>query len=144
MCEQAIEDSRKEMTQKWVRMTATSPFHTDYLDREDKRIERQKISEKNREHEKFVKTTLKNMTGKPDYEICPMETIQDKFSNVHDGIKSLSLQLRLHNRSKITTYKEKDFCEKLITDEVEKLYKKFPGVIEKEKCEDFVKFRKIK
>lgn len=124
----ATEDSRHEMTLKWIHKTLHSPFNENLLTSLEKRSDRYDKITSMKKTELKKQNILDSMTGLPKFEECPKEKILNDFKNFETQI---ALEYRLKERSAKVIQKEKLFVDSMLESELFQLKEKFPKLKEK-------------
>ena len=121
-----MDDNNKKRIEQWKAKTAKSPFNTDYYNKEVERERRSNEVKSFKEHKHAVNHALRNMEGKPDYDVCPPVVIPKVTSDV-------GVQMALHYRTLKTNQdeieKEKKMLKSLIKNELKLIEETFQDQI---------------
>jgi hypothetical protein len=123
--------SRQAMTDKWVNMTKTSPYHNNLVAIEERRRSQMEKKENIKEIDRLKQATLDKMTGLPSFEVCPKDKIYQNDFNF-DNISQVALEYRLQARAQKVIRHEKAFVDGMIMGEISTLHEKFPTILKRE------------
>lgn len=123
--------SRQAMTDKWVNMTKSSPYHDNQVAIDQKNRTRMEKKENIKQIELEKQRTLDKMTGLPNFEVCPKEKIlQNEFG--FSNVSQVALEYRLQARAQKVIKHEKNFVDGMIMGEISTLHEKFPAILKRE------------
>ena len=115
------------MLKKWDFKTRNSPFRENLAYSDEKRAELLAKATAEFEEDEFKRKVIDNMTGKPNFEICPKARIQ-QCENLEQQI---ALEYRLQVRDSIVIKREKQFVDQMVERELQALQAKFPKIADK-------------
>jgi len=115
------------MLRRWDHRTRKSPFRENLANSDEKRAELLAKTTAEFEEDEFKRKVIDNMTGKPNFEICPKSRIP-QYENLEHQI---ALEYRLQVRDSKVINKEKQFVDQMVEKELQALQTKFPKIADK-------------
>lgn len=102
------------MTDKWIRMTSSSPYHNNLLAIEENRSNQYDRKLYSKQIDAAKQKVLDKMTGLPSFEVCPKEKIYKSEFNF-DKLSQVALEYRLQTRAEKVIKAEKAFVDGMVS-----------------------------